>query len=190
MEIDLDYISRRVIRKLEFSGFSKDVYFEVLGGSIVSLSRHGEWCVVYVKVSDIFDKYRKAIDSVIDYLRYDIVYFADISYSDISLRKIKVEHDISIIEKCKKYMRLLSSISEGQWFDHIRSREKFHGRATVDLIRVIRVLEEMQVVEPVWRKWGMGSQHTLKVKKKLSKGELAYYLLRLLNVAVEKSLKR
>ncbi len=191
--VDVERSFNKIIRKLGHSGYNLDVYFDVHGGRVVSLRRCNEWCAVYIIANrEIFERYRNIVDSSIHYLNYNVVYYVDIvSQYDVYLHKItKLMIDNDIIGRCKRYIRMLSSISEGQWFDHIRSREKFHGRATVELIRVIRVLEEIKVVEPVWRKWGMGSQHTLKVIKKLSKGELLYYLLRLLNVAIQDSLRK
>jgi len=183
---DSDKIIDRVIRKLSQRGYEKIISFRTRIGHIVSGIRDGECCVVLI-IENPDKEILNIIGNVIDFLKIEDIYEAEPSTFDIYLRKTKltVENRPEIVERCRRYMRLLSSISEGQWFDHIRSREKLRGRATVDLIRVIRVLEELKAVEPVWRRWGAGQQHTLKVKRRLSKSELLYYLLKLLNIAIE-----
>ncbi|NPB00450.1 MAG: hypothetical protein GXO10_03650 [Crenarchaeota archaeon] len=181
-----DKIIDRVVRKLVQRGYENIVSFKTRVGHIVSGTRDGESCVVYV-LENPDKEILNIIGNVIDFLGIENVFEAESSTFDIYLRKVrlKVDQRPEIVERCRRFMRILSSISEGQWFDHIRSREKLRGRATVELIRIIRVLEELGALEATWRKWGSGQQHTLKIKRRLSKSELLYYLLKLLNIAIE-----
>ncbi len=193
IEIDVERIFRKVERKLSHSGYVKDVAFPVTGGAFLSFRRGLEYVVIYARPRDreLDSNVLTILDSIVHVLGISECFIGEISpLGEISLRKHQPSPDANIISRCRHYLRLLSSISQGQWFDHIRHRAKLRARACVDLIRVIRVIEEMGVAGVTWRKWGMGQQHTLIVTRKLSKGELAYYLARLLNIAKEKSLVR
>jgi len=189
---DLDQVVRKVERKLSHSGYELDVYFRTIGGGVISLRRGLEYIVVYVPLSrGEFEQHLSELDTVVHVVSFHEVFRVEISpIGELTLLKREPQPDSSLISRCKMFLRLLTSISEGQWFDHIRHRAKLRARASVELIRVIRVLEEMQVVDATWRKFGAGMQHTLIVKRKLSKGELAYFLARLLNIAPERSLRR
>ncbi len=188
----LDRIVRRVERKLSFSGYELDAYFSVLGGGLASFKRGLDSAIVYIPIDkEEFDRHSNTIDTVTHVIGFNEVFYVDVNpLGEISLLKREPQPNPALIPRCKMFLRLLTSVSEGQWFDHIRHRAKLRARASVELIRAIRVLEEMQVVDVAWRKFGAGMQHTLIVRRRLSKGELAYYLSRLLNVALEKSLRR
>ncbi len=191
--LNVEHIVRKIERKLAHAGYVKDVGFLIKDGAVVSLKRGIEYAIVYVRSreKEIPEEVLKILDTIVHVLHFTECFIGEVSpLGDLSLRKHAPEPDANIISRCKHYLRLLSSISEGQWFDHIRHRAKLRARACVDLIRVIRTLEEMNVAGVAWRKWGMGQQHTLIVTRKLSKGELAYFLARLLNIAIEGSLVR
>ncbi len=193
IEVDAERVFRKVERKLSHAGYVRDVAFSIVGGAFLSFKRGVEYAVIYVRPRDReFDsEILRILDSIVHVLGVSECFMGELSpLGEISLRKHQTSPDPDIVARCRHYLRLLSSISQGQWFDHIRHRAKLRARACVDLIRVIRVIEEMGVAGVTWRKWGMGQQHTLIVTRKLSKGELAYYLARLLNIARERSLIR
>ncbi|NPA23322.1 MAG: hypothetical protein GXO23_03395 [Crenarchaeota archaeon] len=185
MRSDKDLL-RRVTGKLRQRGYENILIIRTRVGYIVTGSRDADACVVYL-VEEPDKEALDIINNVVSFLGIDKIYEVEQSLFDVSLRRVRPSYSErpEIAERCRKFMRILSSISEGQWFDHIRSREKLRGRATVELIRVIRALEELNAVEPVWRKWGTGQQHTLKIRRRLSRSELLYYLLKLLNIAQE-----
>ncbi len=185
-------VASRVIKKLKHAGYELDALFEVPGGCVLSLRRGSEYVVVYILPSeDRYSTVTRVLDTIAHVVGYREVFVAEMgALGEVSLLKREPQPDREIASRCKMFLRILTSISEGQWFDHIRHRSKLRGRASVELIRAIRVLEEMRVVSATWRKFGAGSQHTLTVSKRLSKGELAYFLARLLNVAREGSLIR
>ncbi len=178
-------IIETIFRKLRQRGYEDIICFRTRIGYIIAGSRDSESCVVYL-VERREDNILNVINNVVNFLKIENIYEAEPSTFDIYLRRVRprFERSAEIIERCRKYMRILSSIGEGQWFDHMRYREKMRGRATVELIRVIKVLEELEAVEPVWRRWGHGQQHTLRIRRRLSKGELLYYLLKLLNIGI------
>lgn len=181
--MDIQYITGRICKKLANMGYEIDFKFKTRNCILVNTFRSGNFTLFIAPLDKLPDEEKKIIDSVCHVLSVDEKIIELGKYDYIDFRKTTCNPDSKIVKRCKQFIRLLNSINEGQYFDHIINRSKLRGRACVDFIRLIRVLEELQVLDVTWRKWGASQQHVLILKRKLRKGELIYILCKLLNIA-------